>query len=107
LTLLVLPSTGSAHPLGNFTINRSTAVELSGSRLYVSYVLDLAEIPTFQDRNAGVGRQAYLRRIERGLRVSVDGRRLALAPIAQRLVHPQGQGGLRTTRFEVVFAGPT
>jgi len=107
LTLLVLPSTSSAHPLGNFTINRSTAVELSGNRLYVSYVLDLAEIPTFQDRNARVGRQAYLHRIERGLHVAVNGHRPALAPIAQRLVHPQGQGGLRTTRFEVVFAGPT
>ena len=43
-----LPAAASAHPLGNFTINRFSRVEVSGHRLYVLYVLDLAEIPTFQ-----------------------------------------------------------
>src|SRR5262249_17461377 len=94
-------------PLGNFTINRSTAVELSGNRLYVSYVLDLAEIPTFQDEQSGVGQAVYLRRIEHGLHVEVGGRQVALATVAQRLPHPKGQGGLHTTRFEVILAGPT
>ena len=41
---------GDAHPLGNFTVNRFSAVELSGDRVYVKYVLDMAEIPTFQER---------------------------------------------------------
>ena len=104
---LAVPTVASAHPLGNFTINRSAALEVSGNRLYVSYVLDLAEIPTFQDGQAGVGRPSYLRRIERGLRVTVDGRPATLVPLAQRLAHPAGQGGLHTTRYEVVFAGPT
>jgi ABC-type nickel/cobalt efflux system permease component RcnA len=103
---LALPAAAHAHPLGNFTINRSAALEVSGNRLYVSYVLDLAEIPTFQDRQSGTGRAAYLHMIERGLHVEVDGRRVRLAPLAQRLAHPQGQGGLRTTRFEVVLRGP-
>jgi ABC-type nickel/cobalt efflux system permease component RcnA len=103
---LVTPTVASAHPLGNFTINRSAALELSGNRLYVSYVLDLAEIPTFQDRQSGVGRAAYLRRIERGLHVTVSGRRVELVPQAQRIAHPKGQGGLETTRYEVVLAGP-
>ena len=107
LAALVAPAIAVAHPLGNFTINRSAALELSGNRLYVSYVLDLAEIPTFQDRQSGVGQASYLRRIESGLHVTVDGKPVALDPIAQRLAHPKGQGGLRTTRFEVVFAGPT
>jgi nickel/cobalt transporter (NicO) family protein len=104
---LAVPTVASAHPLGNLTINRSAALELSGNRLYVSYVLDLAEIPTFQDRQAGAGRASYLRRIERGLRVTVAGRPVELVPVAQRVAHPAGQGGLRTTRYEVVFAGPT
>jgi nickel/cobalt exporter len=107
LAALAAPTIAAAHPLGNFTINRSAELELSGSRLYVSYVLDLAEIPTFQDGQAGIGQASYLRRIERGLRVTVDGRLAALTPLARRLAHPKGQGGLRTTRFEVVFAGPT
>ena len=107
LAALVVPVIAAAHPLGNFTINRSAALELSGNRLYVSYVLDLAEIPTFQDGQSGVGQASYLRRIEHGLHVTVDGAPASLVPVAQRLAHPKGQGGLRTTRFEVVFAGPT
>ncbi len=106
LGALVAPAAASARPLGNFTINRSATLDLSGDRLYVSYVLDLAEIPTFQDRQAGVGPGDYLRRIERGLRVLVAGRPVALAPVAQRIAHPRGQGGLRTTRFEAILAGP-
>jgi len=104
---LIVPATAGAHPLGNFTINRSAELQLSGNRLYVSYVLDLAEIPTFQDRQAGIGQAVYLRRIERGLHITVGGRPVSLAPVAQRLAHPNGQGGLKTTRFEVVLAGPT
>src|SRR6185503_13819977 len=46
---LLVPASASAHPLGNFTVNRFTAVELSGRDVYVHYVLDLAEIPTVQD----------------------------------------------------------
>jgi len=106
LAVLALPTTASAHPLGNFTINRSAALDLSGNRLYVTYVLDLAEIPTFQDKQAGVGAGEYLRRVERGLHVAVAGRPVTLRPVAQRLAHPMGQGGLHTTRFEVVLAGP-
>ena len=45
---LALPALASAHPLGNFTVNRFSRIEVSGPRLYVRYVLDLAEIPTFQ-----------------------------------------------------------
>jgi len=107
LGALVLPASAGAHPLGNFTINRSAALELSGTRLYVSYVLDLAEIPTFQDQQSGVGAAVYLRRIERGLHVTVGGRPAVLTPIARRIAHPKGQGGLHTTRFEVILAGPT
>jgi nickel/cobalt transporter (NicO) family protein len=45
-TALLVPAAASAHPLGNFTINRFARVEVAGHRVYVRYVLDLAEIPT-------------------------------------------------------------
>jgi hypothetical protein len=51
---LLAPAVASAHPLGNFTINRFARVEVAGHRLYVRYVLDLAEIPTTQARLDGV-----------------------------------------------------
>ena len=43
------PQTASAHPLGNFTINRYSRLEPQTDRLYIQYVLDMAEIPTFQE----------------------------------------------------------
>jgi nickel/cobalt transporter (NicO) family protein len=104
LATLALPAGASAHPLGNFTINRFSRLETSGPRLYVLYVLDMAEIPTFQ---AGrIDPQAYARRIARNAELSVDGRRARLTPIAHALAHPRGAGGLRTTRLELVLRGP-
>jgi nickel/cobalt transporter (NicO) family protein len=104
LAALVLPAAASAHPLGNFTINRFSRLETSGPRLYVLYVLDMAEIPTFQ---AGkIDPQAYARRIARNAELSVDGRRARLTPLAHALAHPRGAGGLHTTRLELVLRGP-
>jgi nickel/cobalt transporter (NicO) family protein len=101
---LVLPAFAEAHPLGNFTVNRLSRVEVAGPRLYVHYVLDLAEIPTFQ---AGKIDPAVLaRRIARGAHLSVDGRSVRLVPVEWSLAHPAGAGGLRTTRFEAILRGP-
>ena len=46
--LLAVPAPASAHPLGNFTINRYAGIEVAGSDIYVRYALDVAEIPTYQ-----------------------------------------------------------
>jgi nickel/cobalt transporter (NicO) family protein len=101
---LALPALAAAHPLGNFTINRFSRIEVSGPRLYVRYVLDMAEIPTFQ---AGrIDERAYAKRITRDARLSVNGRPTALVPVRTALAHPLGAGGLRTTRLEVVLGGP-
>jgi nickel/cobalt transporter (NicO) family protein len=101
---LVLPVAAQAHPLGNFTVNRFSRVEVVGPRVYVHYVLDLAEIPTFQAGD--VHAKTYARRIARGAHLTVDGRAARLVPVETSLVHPAGAGGLRTTRFEVVLKGP-
>ncbi|MGA7356497.1 MAG: hypothetical protein WBW76_13790 [Candidatus Cybelea sp.] len=42
----------AAHPLGNFTINHLARIDARGNRLHVHYVLDIAEIPTFQIMHA-------------------------------------------------------
>jgi nickel/cobalt transporter (NicO) family protein len=101
---LVLPAAASAHPLGNFTINRFSRIEVAGPRLYVDYVLDLAEIPTFQ---AGrIDAPGYARRIAHGVQLTVDGRRARVVPVEWALAHPDGAGGLKTTRLEVILRGP-
>ena len=103
---LAVPASASAHPLGNFTINRFARVEVAGHGLYVRYVLDLAEIPTFQARQQGIEPAAYARRIAAGLHVTLAGRPFRLVPVARALAFPLGQGGLHTMRLEVVFRGP-
>jgi nickel/cobalt transporter (NicO) family protein len=101
---LALPALAAAHPLGNFTVNRFSRIETSGPRLYVRYVLDLAEIPTFQ---AGrIDAHAYGRRIARNAHLVVDSREARLIPVRSALAHPLGAGGLHTTRLEIVLAGP-
>ena len=101
---LIGPAAASAHPLGNFTINRFSRVEVSGPRVYVRYVLDLAEIPTFQAGH--IDRQAYATRIARNAKLELDGRPATLVPLRTALAHPLGAGGLHTTRFEVILRGP-
>jgi ABC-type nickel/cobalt efflux system permease component RcnA len=64
----------------------------------------MAEIPTYQ---AGrIDARAYARRIAANARLEVDGRRASLVPLRKVLAHPRGAAGLRTTRLEVILAGP-
>ena len=102
---LLAPAAASAHPLGNFTINRFSRVEVSGHRLYVRYVLDMAEIPTFQAGH--IDARAYARRIARNAQLVVNGKAAQLVPLGTALAHPRGAAGLHTTRLEVILAGPT
>ena len=112
LTTLAVPASVAAHPLGNFTVNRYSRIEPSGNRVYVLYVLDMAEIPTFQASSKvhaeGEARYAatLTASIRRGLELTVDRKRLPLSPLRHVLAFPPGQAGLHTTRLEVVFASP-
>jgi len=42
----------AAHPLGNFTVSTYSGLRVGPDQLEVDYVLDMAEIPTFQARQA-------------------------------------------------------
>jgi nickel/cobalt transporter (NicO) family protein len=93
-----------AHPLGNFTVNHLTQVAVTGDAIQLRYILDIAEIPTFQARR--LSRAQILQRarqeIARRLVVSVDARRVALRSTGTALLtFPRGQGGLKTTRIEL------
>jgi nickel/cobalt exporter len=107
IALALLPAAASAHPLGNFSVNHLNQVSVSADRVDVRYILDEAEIPTFQQR--GTPDPALLARkqdeVKRRLALTVDGRRAALRPAgAATITHPPGQGGLKTTRVEVPLA---
>ena len=100
LGALAVPAVAAAHPLGNFTTNHYSRVVASGDRIYVLYVLDLAEIPTFQEKPTAA---KLLPKIERGLSLRVDGHAVSLRPLRHALAFPPGVAGLRTTRFESVY----
>ena len=115
LLLALLPALGLAHPLGNFTVNRYSRVEVGAAAIRVLHVLDHAEIPSVQERLAadrdGDGAvddgetQAYLDRkaddVRRGLELAVDGHPVPLALESSALVVEAGQGGLPLYRVEL------
>ena len=90
-----------AHPLGNFSINHLDRLKVSSDRVDVTYILDQAEIPTFQERGLSPAQVLQRKRAEitRGLSLMVDGQRVPLTfgPGAQ-ISYPPGQGGLKLTR---------
>ena len=110
---LLAPAAASAHPLGNFTTNLYSRVELSGDRLYVLHVVDLAEIPTYQaaEQRRALGASGYAQRLAQtvraGLTLRVNGRPRVLRELDRSLVVRKGAAGLRTTRLETVFDAGT
>ena len=104
---LLLPAGAHAHPLGNFTINRLSVVSVSTDRIDVRWILDQAEIPTFQERGRSPAAVLTAKREQalRGLRLRVDGTTVALVPSSPgQISFPDGEGGLRTTRVELLLS---
>jgi nickel/cobalt transporter (NicO) family protein len=109
-------SAALAHPLGNFTINRFSGIQLSGTSLRIHYVIDMAEIPAFQEQqNIGPGKtypssNAYLDhqvpQLTRNLALELDGHPATLQASDRSLSFPPGQGGLSTLRLEVLYTTP-
>ena len=49
LSLTLAPRKASAHPMGNFSINQYSALTIGQDKVEIRFVLDMAEIPTFQE----------------------------------------------------------
>jgi nickel/cobalt transporter (NicO) family protein len=108
-----------AHPLGNFTINRYAGLVLSPGRIDVRYVVDMAEIPTFQESPAidtdGDGsldateRRRWASRraseVMANLTLTVDGERVDLGVVSQSARMRTGQAGLPVLSFAARFRG--
>jgi nickel/cobalt exporter len=107
--LAAAAGSAAAHPLGNFSINHLSTVSISDDRVDVRYVLDQAEIPTVQERSLSPAEVLARKRaeVERGLELSVDGRRASLELEGPgRVSFPAGNGGLKTSRFEFALSAP-
>ncbi|MEU6068121.1 sulfite exporter TauE/SafE family protein [Streptomyces sp. NPDC047082] len=105
--LALAPSTSaSAHPLGNFTVNRYDGLVAAPGRLRVDHVEDLAEIPATQAKPdikrlamTEWARQRCAKAAEDS-KVTVDGRTTALSADSSRARLRPGQAGLNTLRVE-------
>jgi ABC-type nickel/cobalt efflux system permease component RcnA len=118
---LATSAAADAHPLGNFTRNLYTGLTVSPDRVSIDRVVDLAEIPAFQERQrmdadgdgvvddaeaAGYRRQACTAQAA-DLSVSTAGRRLPLTVDSATLTFPGGAGGLATLRLECRLSTPS
>ncbi|MDQ0990038.1 nickel transporter [Streptomyces sp. V3I7] len=105
--LVLGPTTSaSAHPLGNFTVNRYDGLVAAPGRLRVNHVEDLAEIPATQARPGieRLGLAEWARRrcaaAAEGSTLTVDGRRTDLTVGDSTARLRPGQAGLDTLRVE-------
>lgn len=104
--VLALPArSASAHPLGNFSVNQALALDLYPNRVEVAAVVDLAELPTLQERAALAteGPAGYNTRVCEALAhdvtMRVNGRRLAWTVRPTGFEYRPGSAGLHTTRL--------
>ncbi|WP_255345892.1 nickel transporter [Streptomyces chartreusis] len=102
----------SAHPLGNFTVNRYDGLVVAPGELRVHHVEDLAEIPATQAKPdiEKAGMTAWARQrcesAARGSEVTVDGRTVELKLKSSRARVRPGQAGLDTLRVECRLSAP-
>ena len=116
--LLGLCRLASAHPMGNFSVNHYSKINLQGDRIIVRYFIDLAEIPTFQELQQGniaatpvdpnspaVTRYVAARGAElgHGLILQIDGSRIPLRLVSSGVIFPPGAGGLPTMKMGLVY----
>src|SRR5215831_19164253 len=106
-----------AHPLGNFSVNQSIGLKLSPDRVAVTAIVDLAELPTLQERPAvdanGDGKvgaaesAAYNTRICRAMAgavaLRVDGDRVRWSVRPAGFEYRPGSAGLHTSRISCAF----
>ncbi len=114
------PLAAFAHPLGNFTINHFARIEVGSEQIKLRYVIDMAEIPTFQELQAitansdgtpsKVELDVYVERVAAkyadGLLLIVDGVRRPLQVLAKNITLLPGAGGLQTMRLQCDLVAP-
>ena len=117
---LFAATAASAHPLGNFTVNRAARLTIERGRLTIHYVIDMAEIPTVGEIAAadtdadgtvdGPERSAWAvaaaSDVAEDVRVLVGDRLLTLVIEGAQMRLLPGQAGLRTLRLDAFLAAP-
>src|SRR6185503_4501320 len=112
-----LPTAAWAHPLGNFTINHYAGLHVAHQELTVDYVLDMAEIPAFQEialfdangngqpdvAESSTYHAAKCESLRSDLDLHVNNQSATLALSSSNIEFPPGAGGLLTLRLSCIF----
>ena len=121
LITVLLAGLAFAHPLGNFSVSRYSKLEMTATGARILYVLDLAEIPSFEllqkwgvkpgNAIAAVNEHAAAEAKQwmENLSVKIDGRPAPLKLEDARLSMSDGAGNMPVVRVEidaVVEGGP-
>ncbi len=112
---LLTPRAGQAHPMGNFSISHYAGIKLTATDIELRYLIDMAEIPTFQEiQDSGItpaaghpGLDDYLARkadlLKEGLHLEVNGERLILKASTREVLFSPGAGDLPTMKLGFVY----
>ncbi len=102
-----------AHPMGNFSVNHYARVEPAARGVEILYVLDLAEIPTFEllqkwnltatSPRAQIERHAALQAREwaQNLSISANGRTVGTQLRSTKVTMTDGAGGMQVMRVSM------
>ncbi|MBV9265200.1 MAG: sulfite exporter TauE/SafE family protein [Acidobacteriaceae bacterium] len=101
--------------MGNFSINQYSALGVRADSIEVRYVVDMAEIPTFQElQSAGLAADAKdprvrayatrkARELGKGLVLSAGGNRLPLEVLSSKVLFTPGAGNLPTMKIGIEY----
>ena len=117
LAIVCTTVTVFAHPLGNFTVNRYSRLEIGATELELLYVIDMAEIPSHRLRTeidsdgdgvlSAAEQQQFLaveaERLAQNFTLTINGQSTVLQHQMLNLHFVEGQAGLPTTRIEARF----
>jgi ABC-type nickel/cobalt efflux system permease component RcnA len=114
---MLMSSVSFAHPMGNFSISHYSGIRVERSFVEVRYIIDMAEIPTFQEiqQNGLVAKpengnaRSYLSKqgetLRSGLLLTVDGQSVPLRTESAEIIFPPGAGGLPTLKMAFLYRG--
>ena len=121
LALSVCSHEAYAHPMGNFSINHYSKIEVGAKKINVRFLIDFAEIPTVtlkgeEDTNSDgkisdLEMKSYLDReapkLLEKLSLAIDGKPAPLTLQGVKQEFREGAGGLQTTRLSLSLTAST
>ncbi len=111
----ILPFHVMAHPMGNFSINQFSELEIEQEMIQVRYIIDMAEIPTFQEMQqheivpepSHSKTNQYLQQkakaLAAGLFLTINETRLPFTVHSTEVTFPPGAGELPTLRIKILY----